>query len=268
MTRPIADVPDILASEGRLAEELAGRRPAVFLDYDGTLAPITVDPAEAGLPARTRAALEVLARQCPVAIVSGRDLDDVATMAGVEGVAYAGSHGLDIAGPAGRHTHGEEHIDALDRAEAELEAALAEVAGARIERKRFAIAVHSREVGPADQAAVEAAVGQVASAHPRLRLTGGKRVAELRPAVDWDKGRAVLWLLESLGLDDAAALPIYVGDDVTDEDAFAALADRGLCLVVRGEDDTRPTAAHGALADTSAVAELLERLSALVDGGR
>jgi trehalose 6-phosphate phosphatase len=71
-------------------------------------------------------------------------------------------------------------------------------------------------------------VATVAAAHPRLRRTGAKKVFELRPNVDWDKGRAILSLLRVLGADSPDVLPIYVGDDETDEDAFEAIRERGL----------------------------------------
>jgi trehalose-phosphatase len=240
---------------------LSGRRPALFLDYDGTLTPIVERPEDALLPPGTRAVLERLAARLPVAVVSGRDLADVRRMVGVEGIAYAGSHGFDIVGPDGSvHQRGREYLPDLDAAERELAPRLDPVAGARIERKTFAVAVHFRQVAEERVPEVEAAVAEVAAAHPRLRRTGGKKVFELRPDVDWDKGRALLWLLEVLGLSGDEVLPIYVGDDETDEDAFRAIRERGLGVVVRGEGDQRTTAARYALRDTDEARSFLELL--------
>jgi alpha,alpha-trehalase len=260
----IQDLPSALQGLAEIAAALEGRTPAVFLDYDGTLTPIVDRPQDALLPAEARRAVEHLAARCPVAVVSGRDLDDVRTLVGVDGIYYAGSHGFDILAPDGsRHQKAREYLPALEAAEAELRPALEAIPGARLERKRFAIALHYREVSGDRTAQVEAAVDRAAAGHPELRKTGGKKVFELRPAVDWDKGKAVRWLLEVLGLDRVDVLPLYIGDDETDEDAFRAIRDRGLGIVVRGEGDERPTAARYQLGHPAEVARFLDELASL-----
>ena len=109
---------------------------------------------------------------------------------------------------------------------------------------------------------LESAVAAVAAAHPDLRRTGGKKVFELRPDLDWDKGRAIAWLLEAQRLATPDVVPVYVGDDETDEDAFRALGPLdGVGVVVRGEGDARPTAADLALDDADAVRRLLDELA-------
>jgi trehalose-phosphatase len=115
---------------------------------------------------------------------------------------------------------------------------------------------------------VEEAVAGVAASFAGLRRTGGKKVFELRPDIEWDKGRALLWLLEELGLDGDDVLPIYLGDDLTDEDGFAALADHGagLGLLVRGEADDRTTRADYAIADVETAGGVLSRLAELLEG--
>jgi trehalose 6-phosphate phosphatase len=265
--RAIRDLPDALAHREEIAERTRGRRVAVFLDYDGTLTPIVDDPADALLPPATREALERLAASRPVAVISGRDLDDVRAMVGLPGIWYAGSHGFDIAGPSGeRHQKAADLLPALDAAEAQLHDGVASVQGARVERKRFAIAVHYRQVDESRVPEIEEVVDRTAAVHPELRKTGGKKVFELRPAIPWDKGRALGFLLETLGLDGPDVLPIYIGDDETDEDAFRAVGDRGLAFVVRGEDDDRPTVARYSLADTADVAALLATLAETAEG--
>ncbi len=112
---------------------------------------------------------------------------------------------------------------------------------------------------------VERIVDDVLAHRPELRKGAGKKVFELRPAMDWDKGRAVLWLLETLGLDRPDVVPLYIGDDVTDEDAFRALVELGIGIIVA--EIPRPTAARYALQDVHEVRALLERLAAL-RGGR
>ena len=255
---PIRDLPDARERLG----ELSGRAPAVFLDYDGTLTPIVPDPDRALLPEPTRDALLRLRERWPVAVVSGRDLADVREKVGIEGLAYAGSHGFEIVTPDGRHElRGAEHLPDLDSAEAELRDELP--SGARLERKRVAIAVHVRGMDPDRVPEVARVVDEVAARHPRLRLSEGKAIFELRPDLDWDKGRALRWFLEVLGLERDEVVPLYVGDDVTDEDAFREIRDSGLAVVVRGEDDARPTLAHAALDGPDEVRAFLEHLADL-----
>ncbi|ACI98816.1 trehalose-phosphatase [Rhodospirillum centenum] len=245
-----------------LADRLAGSDPALFLDFDGTLTEIVQRPDLAELGEAMRGRLRRLARLVPVAIVSGRDLDDVRTRVGVEGLIYAGSHGFDIDAPSGRHRRGEDYRPALERAGSALEQALAGIPGALVERKRYAVAVHTRLVEEARKPEVADAVRSVAATEPQLRRTGGKELVELRPDLPWDKGRAVLHLIGTEGL--GASFPVYVGDDLTDEDAFAALRDRGMGILVG--DHGHPTAAAAMLPDIPAVGHLLDALSARLGG--
>jgi trehalose 6-phosphate phosphatase len=246
------------------------RRPAVFLDYDGTLTPIVARPADAVLAPEVRDTVAQLARLCPVAVISGRDLADVRALVGVEGLVYAGSHGFDIAGPEGSVPGGSERdgfLPMLAAAEGELKHALAGARGAQLERKKYSIAVHYRNVADADLGTVETAVNGVLQRYPKLRDLPGKKVHDLQPRIDWDKGKAVLHLLRKLDLDRPEILPIYIGDDITDEDAFAVLRPpRGLGIVVR--DEPRPTAATLAVESPRDVHRLLEALVARLAGDR
>jgi alpha,alpha-trehalase len=253
--------------------EIAGGPPArlaVFLDYDGTLTPIVDRPEDARLGEPARMAVARLARSCPVAIVSGRDLADVRGLVGLDGLYYAGSHGFDIAGPDGPHAPPAGAAGArpaLDAAEGRLREALAAIPGARLERKRFSIAVHYRLVADARVADVERAVAGAHRAQPGLRRRGGKKVFELQPDVDWHKGAAVRWLLRELGLTGPGVRPVYVGDDETDEDAFRAIEPPGAGVVVL--DAPRETAATYRLRSPDEVRQLLEGLaSALEARGR
>ncbi len=268
--RPDAGLPDARARIGEIAARLAGRRAAVFLDYDGTLTPIVARPELAVLTDEVRRVLRRLAGVSTLAIVSGRDRADVARLVGLDGLIYAGSHGFDIAGPDGlakENARAAEALPALDAAGDRLDAALGGVEGALVERKRFAIAVHYRQVAEAEVAEVRRAVEAVAAEHPELRQTGGKMILELRPRVDWDKGRAVLWLLDALGMGGDDALPIYLGDDDTDDDAFVALAGRGVGILV--SDAERPTAAQYVLTDTDEAGRFLDELAGVLEeGGR
>jgi trehalose 6-phosphate phosphatase len=117
--------------------------------------------------------------------------------------------------------------------------------------------VHYRRVPEARAHDVHQAVLRAQARHPALRITSGKKVYELQPDVDWDKGRAVQWLIETLRLEDA--LPVYIGDDVTDEDAFRALAGRGIGIAV--QEAPHDTAAAWTLRDPDEVRALLAQLA-------
>lgn len=261
--RPIEDLPSAHPLDARLRARLTEPF-AVFLDYDGTLTPIVDDPDEARIPERTRATIEALAAVTLVAVVSGRDLDDVRAKVGVEGLAYAGSHGFDILHADGSHQQvATDYLDALDRAHHELERRLAEIPGARIERKRFAIAVHDRAVDDPDlRERIAEVVAELAQQETELRPTGGKRIHELRPDFDWDKGRAIETLLAELGAE--GRVPLYLGDDLTDEDGFRAVKTHGgVAVVVRGEDADRMTFADAALETTDEAERFLDELREL-----
>ena len=199
-------------------------------------------------------------------MVSGRDRAVVEQFVQLDQFVYAGSHGFDIRGPGfyREHEGGAASLADLDAAEKRLDERLASVGGALVERKRFAGAVHYRNAADADAPTVEAAVDEVHAALPKLRKRGGKKVFELLPDIPWDKGGAVLWLLEMLDLDRPDVLPIYLGDDLTDEDAFRAMAGRGLGIIVGGHAPT--TAATMMLRDPDEVQRFLKKLADLLRG--
>ncbi len=240
---------------------IRGRQLAVFLDYDGTLRPIVSRPEQAVLADSTRRVLRKLAAQVPVAILSGRDLDDIQRRVGIDGIVYAGSHGFDIAGPRGLHKQmATEFLPTLDAAERELHERLAGVSGALLERKRFSIAAHYRNVDDSDVFKVEQAVNEAAARHRELRMIAGKKVYDLQPNIDWHKGKALIWLLDTLGLKQSEALSLYIGDDLTDEDAFRALRQLGIGIVV--SEQPRSTAARYALKSPAEVERFLREISA------
>ncbi|HEY2681763.1 MAG TPA: trehalose-phosphatase [Candidatus Udaeobacter sp.] len=240
-----------------------GKRPAVFLDYDGTLTPIVSHPEDAWLSESMRQTLRSLASRVPVAILSGRDLDDVRGRVYVDGIVYAGSHGFDIAAAGGlRRELGAAYLPVLDKAETELREALDEIPGAQLERKHFSVAAHYRNVNENEAFKVALAVDAVGAKHRELRRMNGKKVYELLPDIDWDKGKAMFWLLETLGFEGRNALPIYIGDDRTDEDAFRALEKRGIGILV--SEQTQVTAATCSLRNPEEVERFLRLLTAAI----
>jgi trehalose 6-phosphate phosphatase len=249
-----------------IVRRLGGAQSVIFLDYDGVLTPIICHPDLAVLSAEMRHVLTDLAAATTVAVVSGRDVADVRDKVRLPGIYYAGSHGFDMVGPDGQPVVDEEleqfhiYLDPLDRLAGVLGERLGDIAGARIEKKRFAVAVHYRQVADKDYPAVESAVTTTAPQFPLLRVETGKKIFEFRPDFAWDKGRALEWLLGELNLLGPEVVPVYIGDDTTDEDAFRVVRGDGIGIVV-GRDGA-PSLAHYVLEDTDEVQMLLARLAA------
>ena len=202
-----------------------------------------------------------MASVCPVAILSGRDLADVRVRVGISGIWYAGSHGFELTGPDGTHHQNETaaaFVPILQSAAVDLRRVLAKIPGVRVEHKRFAVAVHYRQVAPEHVAEIVAAAHRIGT-QSGLRLTGGRMLIELRPDIDWDKGTTLAWIRDRID-PSGARLPIFVGDDLTDEDAFDAVRFDGVGIVVaHDEDGDRKTAAHFTLGSPDQVREFMQR---------
>lgn len=254
-----------LADALRAIGEITVSRPAVFFDFDGTLSEIVNDPDTAEPAPGASEALQHLAARCPVAVLSGRDLADVARRVGLPGIWYAGSHGFELTAPDGTHHQNEEAaaaIPVLEQAAAQLRDKLGDIPGVTVEHKRFGVAVHYRNAAR-DRIGDVAAAVRTAGQRDALRVTTGREVIELRPDLDWDKGRTLRWVIDHLHEAGSGPLvPIYLGDDITDEDAFDAVRDDGIPIVVRHNDDgDRATAARYALDSPAQVAEFTDELA-------
>jgi len=255
------ELPSALKEREKIFQKLADKTPAIFLDYDGTLSPIAKHPEDAILTEEMRTALKKLAERCALSIVSGRDRADVANLVGLKELIYAGSHGFDITGPDNlhmQHEGGKIYLADLDAAEKELLSALENTPGAYVERKKFSIGIHYRNVSEEHLSFVKNAAQQGLQNYPNLKKGLGKKIIELKPDIEWDKGKAVFWLLKKLDIDRPGILPIYIGDDLTDEDAFRALADQGLGILVG--DHGELTYAHYGLKDVTEVKRFLNEM--------
>lgn len=257
---------DIDPSElsGVLRDRIGNRRLVLFLDYDGTLTAIVDHPEKAVLGEETRAVLERVAAEHPVFVVSGRDMNDVRRRVGVEGVEYVGSHGFHMmeAAPEIDPADLEEAARELDEAAAELEQWLDYIDGVFIERKQYSFALHYRRANRDDLKQIKSAAEDVMERYASVTFKKGKEVIEFVPDIPWDKGRCVQALLarwkETAGGREPFA--VYIGDDITDEDAFRALDPAGaLCVLVA--EAGRETAAEFRLDDPENVREFLDAVA-------
>lgn len=255
------DLPHALEQIENIFKTLGNKKPSLFLDYDGTLTPIVPNPDDAILSEENKEIITKLSRNIPVSIVSGRDRKDLTSKVMIETVYYAGSHGFDIKGPDNlemQHESEHEVIPSLDRAEKNLKEKLRHIPGANVERKKFAIAVHYRNVEEKDVPTVKDAVMEELDRHESLKKGLGKKIMELKPNLDWHKGRALDWLLENLDWNPNQYYPVFIGDDITDEDGFEAIQGKGLGIIVGAHDEM--TAASYKLKDTEEVTVFLKRL--------
>lgn len=247
-----------------LRDRLGERHLALFLDYDGTLSSIVDHPGLAVLDDGTHRALERVAGRHPVHVISGRDLDDVRKRVAVEGIHFVGSHGFqmsDALPEVDRQTL-EEAVHELESAASELEQWLDYIDGVVIERKKYSFALHYRMVDRDDLQQIRAAALDVLERYGSITSKKGKQVIEFIPDVPWDKGRCIQALIARLNDDGGGreTYPVYIGDDLTDEDAFGVLEpDTGISVLVA--DDPRASAAEFRLRDVHAVREFLEELS-------
>ncbi|QCD81263.1 probable trehalose-phosphate phosphatase F [Vigna unguiculata] len=251
------EYPSALDSFEKIVDLAQNKKIAMFLDYDGTLSPIVDDPDCAFMSESMRTTVRSVATYFPTAIISGRSRDKVFDLVKLTELYYAGSHGMDIIGPVSE-TLSKNHpscvmstdhegkevtlfqpareflpmVDEVFRALVEI---TKDIEGAKVENHKFCVSVHYRNVEENNWTVVGQRVHDVLQSYPRLRSTHGRKVLEVRPVVDWNKGKAVEFLLESLGFNDSEdVLPIYIGDDKTDEDAFKVLreSNRGYGILV------------------------------------
>ena len=212
-------------------------------DYDGTLTPIVDTPEAALLPEETRDLLRSLSRhpRYRLAIISGRSLREIRSMVGINGLIYAGNHGLEMDGnslpfihPAARASR-----SVIEESARKLHRGLAGIAGVRIEDKGLSLSIHFRLVKPEDLDLTLSIVRGITHGpveRGEVKVSAGKKVVEIRPPVDWDKGKIVDRLAREIGREESAGplLTIYTGDDRTDEDAFRAIGDSGVTIRVGG----------------------------------
>lgn len=212
----------------------------LLLDYDGTLTPIVNRPELAKLSSYRRGILRRLSRSSKIkmAVISGRRLSDVKKLVGISRIIYVGNHGfeIEVRGKSFVFPAARRFIPVLKRIKAEL-ARKVKVKGVLIEDKEFTLSIHYRLVAKRDLTLIRRLFKEVMKSwKKKVRITQGNKVIEIRPPFDWDKGHAVKWIISRLRL--KSHLPVYIGDDRTDEDAFRVLKKRGITILAGEETKT------------------------------
>ncbi|GAB2229730.1 hypothetical protein Drorol1_Dr00013982 [Drosera rotundifolia] len=269
----MADHPSALLMFDEIVRASKGKQIAMFLDYDGTLCPIVDDPDLAFMSDAMRRAVRKVAANFPTAIISGRCRDKVYDFVRIAELYYAGSHGMDIKGPAKGSKYmkkgsqavffqpASEFIPMIDEVYQKLLERAKFVLGANVEHNKFCVSVHFRCVDEKKWSDLACEVRSVLKDYPELWLTQGRKVLEIRPTVKWDKGKALEFLLESLGFSDSSdVFPVYIGDDRTDEDAFKVLRDRGQGFGIVVTKTPKQTYASYHLQEPAEVMAFLHRL--------
>lgn len=253
---------------GQLAEQVrarsAGRHLLVLCDFDGTLAEFDPDPHAVLLPPSIREALNAIAGNghATVGLVSGRRLADIRSRADLGAHAYyAGFHGLEIEGEGTRFVHPDVHEsrDLIQSIVAAMAPELRSLGGVFLENKELSLVVHFRAATTDVQLRVREIIDRHALPHVqsgRLRVMRGSCARELMPHIRWNKGTAVAWICDRVERRHGPSWPLYVGDDVTDEDAFRFVKGRGLAVAA----SDRVTGADFKVDGPSGVESLLDAL--------
>ena len=194
------------------------RHSGIFLDFDGTISDIAPSPGGARLHPRAAGLLPGLARRYPLCVMSGRRAADVASLVGIPHTHYVGVHGMEwMEDEPSIDPEVLPHLPALDKARDELYAVLPGLPGVTLEDKMLTLGLHFRQAPREEEKAVNLAEGLADNLG--LKVRRGRRVVELRPPVEIDKGTVLIRLARGWRLKRA----LYAGDDLTDVDAFRGL---------------------------------------------
>ncbi len=236
-------------------------RTLLLLDYDGTTVPIQKTPQQARLDEETRHLLSELSKTptTTLGIISGRSINDIRSMVGLEELIYVGNHGLEILLP-GRpveRLYGRETLDLIQNVYKELKMQLSGTEGILFEEKGPILAIHYRTASPGAGDILLNAANTLVSKNPSLTLRKGKMLIEITPNMAFNKGLAVKWLLSNLFPGERPVV-IFAGDDLTDEDAFAILGQRDISVYVGPQPNQ--FSARYYLKDTEEVRQFLFKL--------
>lgn len=260
----------LLSHWDHVAQKITGKRIVLFLDYDGTLTPIVRTPGQAKIPPLIRKQLVKLHKKLDgrIAIVSGRQLADIKKKVNVPAIVYVGNHGLEIKGPGLNFNRviAQGFFKEIRKLRELLRQKLQHIKGILLEDKHVALGVHYRLVTKSDILKVKKICSETLKPYihaKKVKVIAGKKVLEVRPPVNWHKGKAVLWLLRKFRAQSKNIIAVYIGDDKTDEEAFNVLKAGALTVFV---GSTHRTQARYYLKNTAEVNVFLGYLYTLLKG--
>jgi trehalose-phosphatase len=257
---------NLFSSWDYLKKKLSDKYIMLFLDYDGTLTPIVSTPDKAFISQEVKDLLNKLSKSptCKLAIISGRSLNDIKGLVGLKDIIYAGNHGLEVEGPKIKfESHVSPRLKSVIRHIYEdVVSKLSKIKGVLIEDKGLTISVHYRLVDEKNIQEFLRIFNEITDPYivrDKIKINSGKKVYEIKPPVMWDKGKVVLWLLarQQFLSGENKIFPVYIGDDITDNDAFKVLKNKGLTIFV-GESNVSDASYY--LKDTEEVTECLSRI--------
>ena len=245
----------MFTSEQQLAAEVwrraNGRPLLLLLDFDGTLAEFQADPTAVYLSRPRREILARLQTRAAIGVVSGRRLEDVRKRVSLDDIIVAGLHGLEIEQPEDQgfvHPDLSAAVDVITEAGDRLRESTEGLRGVFVEDKGASVALHFREADAEDQRqAIDAFAHVTKPAVERglVRVMRGSNVLELLPNIDWNKGSAVRWIAERISQRSAPAFLVYIGDDVTDQDALDFVEAAGGVAIAASDRVTAPISLDG-----------------------
>jgi trehalose 6-phosphate phosphatase len=265
MEQAISKLNSALKRFDLFSKNYKGKLPFLALDYDGTISEIVENPDDA-IPAEgVIELLEQLSFLIPVAIISGRGLDNLRSKLNCNNIFYAGSHGFEVLAPDGKMYFpgkGMKFLEALQNVQGQLKTALRDITGAVVEVKKFAIAVHYRNCSEKDKTILINKSSEILNLFPELKVDHGKQVLDIKPNTPWHKG-ASLEFIYSMIENKEIFFPLFIGDDMTDEDAFKVMPHlNGIGIIVKGREGK--TAAMLSLQSIDEVKVFLGKISEMV----
>ena len=239
----------------------------ILLDYDGTLSPISPRPRDAVLEKGLKKILVSLSKKSSTAlgIISGRSLREVKKQVQVKNIYYAGNHGLQMSGRGLSFTHAQSRRlkPRIQKIKRTLKKKLKGIPGIILEDKGFTLTLHYRLTPKKYLGAVEKTLKLVTTPYIKqksVKVSTGKKCWEIKPRVDWNKGKAANKIFSIFKA--KRVVPIYVGDDVTDEDVFRAFKNKGITVFV-GSPKARSAAKYN-LSSVTKVKSFLKKLDNLL----
>lgn len=259
-----------------ITTQRSNKRISVFLDYDGTLTPIVSNPDQAIISNEMRTTVSNLSQHHDTSIITGRRIDTINKFLQLPELYYGASHGFDVYGPHLKplHAPAENYLPLLKQFNDTVHDKTKHIQGSLVEDCKYSISVHYRNVtNDNDNKFIADTVDSVLNVinnsnnnNLKLKKHSGKCVWEIKPDMKWNKGYAVDYLIDLLYNDNKQnIIPVYIGDDVTDEDAFDVVNryNNGLSVFVVNTTQSRPTKAKYTVKDQQQVQQLLENITKL-----